>query len=91
MINGDLTQNCPDELLLWIDNDRYLAQEWRKTIRTGNLNYILDAFDSAGLKYRKDQWEAVIDEFEDEMKQNEEALAERNTVRDMHGFVVEGA
>ena len=79
MINGDLTQNGQYELILWIDNDRYLAQEWRKTIRTGNLNYILDAFDSAGLKYDKDQWEAVIDEFEYEMKQNEEALAARNS------------
>jgi hypothetical protein len=33
----------------------------------------------------------LVDVFEAELRENEEALEERNTVRDMHGFVVEGA
>jgi translation initiation factor 2 alpha subunit (eIF-2alpha) len=91
MINNDLTNNCPQELELWIDNDRYLAEEWRKTIRTGNMAYIKDAFDEVGFKYRKDQWEHLVDAFEAELEENERALEERNVCRDMHGYVVEGA
>lgn len=78
MINNDLTQNCPQELELWIDNDQYLAQEWRKVIRTGNMNYIRDAFEEAGFSYRKDQWEHLVDVFEEELQENERALEERN-------------
>ena len=91
MYNNDLTNNCPQELELWIDNDQFFASEWRKTLRTGSLSYIKDAFDMAGFKYRDDQWSHLVDVFEDELRLNEEALEERNVVRDMHGFVVEGA
>jgi len=91
MYNNDLTNNCPQELELWIDNDQFFASEWRKTLRTGSLSYIKDAFDMAGFKYRDDQWSHLIDVFECEMTVLEEALEERNVVRDMHGNVVEGA
>jgi hypothetical protein len=91
MFNNDLTHNCERELELWIDNDTFFNSEWRKTIRTGNISYIKDAFDMSGFKYREDQWSHLIDVFEDELRLNEEALEERNTVRDMHGYVVEGA
>lgn len=91
MINNDLTDHCERELELWIDNDSYLNQVWRRTIRTGNMEYIKDAFEEMGFKYRDDQWEYLIDVFEAELRENEEALEERNVVRDMHGFVVEGA
>ena len=91
MINNDLTQNCPQELELWIDNDTYFTTAWRKAVRTGNLSYVKDAFDEAGFTYRKDQWEHLVDTFEEELAENEQALEERNEVRDMHGYVVEGA
>jgi ribosome assembly protein YihI (activator of Der GTPase) len=74
MINNDLTHNCPNELLLWIDNDEYLNQQWRHTIRTGNLTNIKDAFEEAGFKYRDDQWEYLKDVFEEELKAEEERL-----------------
>ena len=91
MKNNNITHNCPQELELWIDNDKWLAMYWRKTIRTGNMNYIKNALDEAGFSYREDQWEHLVDVFEYELAENERALEERNTVRDMHGFVVEGA
>lgn len=91
MINNDLTQNCPQELELWIDNDQYFTRQWRHSIRTGNISNIKDAFDEAGFKYRDDQLEHLIEVFEEELAENERALEERNEVRDMHGYVVEGA
>ena len=91
MINNDLTNNCPQELELWIDNDPYFHQQWRKTLRVGSMDYVKDAFEEAGFKYRDDQWVHLVDLFEEAMAEDERALEERNTVRDMHGFVVEGA
>ena len=74
MQNYDVTHNCKSELVLWLDNDPFFYQEWKKTIRTGNLTYIKDAFEEAGFKYRKDQWEEVVDQFEFELKEEEERL-----------------
>jgi hypothetical protein len=91
MTNNDLTKNCPQELELWIDNDPYFHQQWRHTLRTGSMSNIKDAFEEAGFKYRDDQWEHLVDLFEYELAEDERALEERNTVRDMHGYVVEGA
>jgi hypothetical protein len=67
MVNNDLTNNCPQELELWVDNDSYFHQQWRKTLRTGNMTYIKDAFEEAGFKYRDDQWEHLVDLFEEAM------------------------
>jgi hypothetical protein len=91
MINNDLTNNCPQELELWIDNDEYFNRAWRHTLRTGNLSNIQDAFLEAGFSFRDDQWEHLVDKFEYELAEDERALEERNTVRDMHGYVIEGA
>ena len=91
MINNDLTHNCPQELELWIDNDEYLHKQWRHSIRTGNISNIKVAFDEAGFKYRNDQWDHLVDVFEEEMAENERALEERNEVRHCSGYVVEGA
>lgn len=74
MINNDLTHNCPQELELWVDNDSFLNSIWRKTLRTGNLTYIKDAFEEAGFKYRDDQWEYLVDLFEEYYKEEEERL-----------------
>jgi len=74
MINNDLTHNCPQELELWIDNDQFFASEWRKTLRTGNMTYIKAAFEEAGFKYRNDQWEHLVDLFEQHYKDEEERL-----------------
>ena len=79
MRNTDLTHNCERELELWIDNDEFFALEWRKTLCTGDLSYIKDAFDMSGFKYRDDQWSHLIDVFECEMTALEEALVERNS------------
>jgi len=89
MRNLDLTIHSDRELELWIDNDEYLNQVWRKSIRTGNINYVRAALDP--FKYTNAQWDHLIDVFEEELKEDERALEERNTVRDMHGYVVEGA
>jgi len=89
MKNNNVTHNCPQELELWIDNDSYLNSVWRKTVRTGNLTYIKDAFEEAGFTYREDQWEHLVDVFESELAENERALEERNVVRDMHGNIIE--
>jgi hypothetical protein len=67
MINNDLTNHCTEELELWKDNDQYLYREWDKTIRTGNMAYIKSAFDDFGFKYTKEQWDHLIDVFEDEL------------------------
>ena len=74
MVNNDLTHNCPQELELWVDNDPYFHQQWRKTLRTGNMTYIKDAFEEAGFKYRDDQWEHLVDLFEQHYKDEEERL-----------------
>lgn len=72
MRNLDLTIHSDRELELWIINDSYLAQEWKKTIRTGNLNYIKDALEC--FTYTKAQWEHLVDVFEEELKEEEERL-----------------
>jgi hypothetical protein len=74
MINNNLTNNCPQELELWIDNDPYFHQLWRKTLRTGNMEYIKDAFEEAGFTYREDQWAHLVDLFEQHYKDEEERL-----------------
>jgi len=78
MINNDLTQHCSEELELWKDNDEYLYREWNKTIRTGNMAYIKDAFDEMGFKYTKEQWDYLVEVFEEELAEEERALEERN-------------
>jgi hypothetical protein len=78
MINNDLRNNCENELELWVDNDGYLYRVWKMTIRTGNMNYIKNAFEEAGFTYRKDQWEHLVDAFEAELAENTKALEERN-------------
>jgi hypothetical protein len=82
MRNTDLTQHCTEELELWKDNDQYLYREWNKTIRTGNISYIKDAFDEMGFKYTKEQWDHLVDAFEEELAENERALEERNAKED---------
>jgi hypothetical protein len=67
MINNDLTNNCPQELELWIDNDEYFYRQWRHSILTGKMDNIKDAFEEAGFKYRDDQWEHLVDLFEEAM------------------------
>jgi len=89
MRNLDLTIHTDRELELWVENDAYLNSVWRKAIRTGNITYVEDALES--FKYTQAQWEYLIDQFEEELRLEEKALEERNVVRDMHGFVVEGA
>ena len=91
MINNDLTNNCDQELELWVLNDEYFNRQWRHSIRTGNISNIKDAFEEAGFKYREDQWEYLVDTFEEELLENERALEERNEVRHCSGYVVEGA
>jgi hypothetical protein len=78
MINNDLTDHCERELELWVMNDEYFQQQWRHTIRTGSMSNIKDAFDEAGFTYREDQWAHLVDLFEEELEENEKALAERN-------------
>ena len=74
MINNDLTANCPQELELWIDNDEYFQQQWRHTLRVGSMSNIKDAFEEAGFKYREDQWEHLVDLFEEELEAEEQLL-----------------
>ena len=78
MKNNDVTHNCPQELELWIDNDYYLNRVWRTTIRTGNLEYIKAALNESGFTYRDDQWEHLVDVFEEELAEKVRALEERN-------------
>jgi hypothetical protein len=82
MINTDLRNNCENELELWKDNDEYLYREWKKTIRTGNMAYIKEAFDEIGFLYTKEQWDYLVDVFEEELAENSRALEERNSVED---------
>jgi hypothetical protein len=72
MINNDLTERCERELELWVMNDEYLNQQWRKTIRTGNMIYIKEALES--FTYTKAQWDHLVDCFEEELKEEEERL-----------------
>jgi len=72
MRNTDLTIHSDRELELWIDNDAYLHQEWRKAIRTGNITYVKDALEC--FTYTKAQWENLVDKFEEELKEEEERL-----------------
>jgi hypothetical protein len=72
MRNLDLTIHSDRELELWIDNDEYLNQQWRKTIRTGNMEYIKEALES--FTYTKAQWDHLVDCFEGELKEEEERL-----------------
>jgi hypothetical protein len=76
MRNTDLTIHSDRELELWIDNDEYLHQEWRKTIRTGNMEYIKSALEM--FTYTKAQWEHLVGVFEEELAEEEEALEEWN-------------
>jgi len=77
MRNTDLTNHCTEELELWKDNDEYLYREWNKTIRTGNMTYIKDAFDEMGFKYTKEQWDYLVDVYEEELAEEEKALQEQ--------------
>jgi hypothetical protein len=72
MRNLDLTIHSDRELELWIDNDEYLNQQWRKTIRTGNMIYIKEALEA--FKYTEAQWDHLVDCFEGELKEEEERL-----------------
>lgn len=78
MLNTDLTQHSERELELWVDNDEYFHKQWRHTLRTGSMSNIKDAFEEAGFKYRKDQWDHLVACFEEELAENERALEERN-------------
>jgi hypothetical protein len=73
----DITNYSENELSLIIQNDEYLYGIWRRTIRTGNLEYI--KMEIENIKYTDEQWEAVVDDFESELEQNEKALIERNS------------
>jgi hypothetical protein len=73
----DITNYSENELSLIIQNDEYLYGIWRRTIRTGNLEYI--KMEIENIKYNDEQWEAVVDDFESELEQNEKALIERNS------------
>jgi len=77
MRNTDLTEHCNEELELWKDNDEYLYREWNKTIRTGNMAYIKDAFDEMGFKYTEEQWSHLVDVYEEELAEEERALQEQ--------------
>jgi hypothetical protein len=70
----DITNYSENELSLIIQNDEYLYGIWKRTIRSGNLNYIKSEIDY--IKYTDEQWETVVDDFEEELKQNEKALIE---------------
>jgi hypothetical protein len=70
--NNDVKHNCKSELVLQINNVHYLSKVWRTTIKTGNLEYIKTALDEMGFKYRKDQWDEVVDQFEFELEEREE-------------------
>ena len=72
--NNDVKHNCKSELVLQINNVHYLSKVWRTTIKTGNLEYIKTALEEMGFKYRKDQWDEVVDQFEFELKEEEERL-----------------
>ena len=76
MRNTNLTIHSDRELELWIDNDEYLHQEWRKTIRLGNMAYIESALEA--FTYTKAQWEHLVDCFEEELAENTKALEARN-------------
>jgi hypothetical protein len=78
MRNTDLTIHSDRELELWIDNDAYLHQEWQKTIRTGNMAYIEGALEC--FTYTKAQWDNLVDKFEEELKEEEEALEYRCSI-----------
>jgi len=73
----DITNYSENELSLIIQNDEYLYGIWRRTIRTGNLEYI--KMEIENIKYTDEQWESVVDDFESELEQNEKALIERNS------------
>lgn len=73
---NDLTEYTDQELCLVIINDEYLEKQYRKCIRTGNLEYIKMEID--GLKYTPEQWNELVDMFEDEIASNSKALEERN-------------
>ena len=73
----DITNYSENELSLIIQNDEYLYGIWRRTIRTGNLEYI--KMEIQNIKYSDEQWESVVDDFESELEQNEKALIERNS------------
>jgi hypothetical protein len=78
MRNTDLTIHSDRELELWIDNDEYLNSVWRKSIRTGNINYVRAALDP--FKYTNAQWDHLVECFEEELKEEEEALEYRCSI-----------
>ena len=72
MKNTDLTQHSDNELVLWVENDEFLNQSWRRTIRLGNMDYVKDALDECGFKYTDFQWETLVTEFEEELEAEED-------------------
>jgi hypothetical protein len=73
MKNTDPTQNCTDALILLVNNDEWLHQSWRKTLRAGNMVHVKDALEEAGFTYTPFQWQALEFEFEDELQAEEDA------------------
>jgi len=78
MKNTNLTQHSDNELVLWVENDEWLHQAWRKTIRTGNMEYVKDALEECGFTYTNAQWETLVTEFEDELAAKEKCQEEEN-------------
>ena len=77
-MQNDLTHHSDNELLLWVENDEFLWTYWRKTLRTGNLDYIKSILEDCNFKYTSAQWEVLVDEFEEVMKA--EWLEEENRI-----------
>lgn len=73
---NDLTEYGDQELCLVICNDEYLEKQYRKCIRTGSLEYLKMEIDC--LKYTSEQWEELVDMFEQDLSENQKALEERN-------------
>lgn len=72
MRNTDLTQHSDNELVLWVENDEWLQDSWRQTLRTGNMAYVKDALEECGFTYTNAQWETLVNEFEEELQAEED-------------------
>ena len=66
--NGNLTQHGEDELSLWVNNDEFLHNAFQQSISRGNLKYIKQALEEAGFTYTNEQWQVLVDDFEDELE-----------------------
>jgi hypothetical protein len=72
MINNNLKQHGEDELSFWVNNDEFLNEAFQESVRRGNMEYIKQALEQAGFAYTDEQWQVLVDDFEDELEEDED-------------------